>query len=232
MSITVKVVSRDGYREEETVDKLPNICPSCHQTIEAGEVEFFFLRTVSLDPTSERIETVFCCPKPTCGKTVIGVYCRNCGDNSFRYHHSVPLQLVKEPDIYKIIQRFSPNFCTIRDQAEAAEKLGLNLAAGCAYRAGLEFLIKGYVCSLYPQARSGINRMSLRECIWVYCPNGKIKEACSLTSGFEKYCDRKWTDSDLQKLKELINIAIGWIESETIVREASETISKWEKTFV
>jgi hypothetical protein len=135
-----------------------------------------------------------------------------------------------------VIDQASPTFYDIYDDALAAEDEHLEHATGPCYRKALEFLVKDYVSAgereaLHTAEETGdgetvaaaaeklrrIQAAPLGSVIDQRISDARIREtakrAAWLGNDATHYI-RKWEDHDLQDLKDLIALVIGFIESE------------------
>jgi hypothetical protein len=215
-----------------TLDRTPDTCPICHVAItpsEFGAVSQCFLNGKLW------VERVLFCPNDKCEHVFIARYYHSgqAGplnpNQQFALHSCVPSELLRKPQsetIYKI----SPDFCSIYAEADEAEQHELKLIAGPGYRKALEFLIKDYVISQYPETDPGlkaahkdlVEKQQLAACIKENIKSEQIKEISKRAAWLgndETHYVRKWEDKDLNDLKKLIALAMHWIEMETLTAE-------------
>ncbi len=126
------------------------------------------------------------------------------------------------------INNISPQFVTIYQQAESAENNSLSEICGLGYRKALEFLIKDYCVSLYPDKEDEIQKKSLSKCIKDYVDNHRIKalsEASAWLGNDETHYIRKHPEYNLNDLKAFINATVAFIDSELAVIEAEKLLA-------
>lgn len=97
-----------------------------------------------------------------------------------------------------------------------AEKNGHKEICGPGYRRALEFLIKDYLISLNPAISEEIKKLWLGKAIEkIDSPKIKIcAERAAWLGNDETHYVRKWEDKDIDNLKDLIDLAVMWIDSE------------------
>jgi hypothetical protein len=129
------------------------------------------------------------------------------------------------------IEPISPSFYEIFDQARSAENHRLLEIAGVGYRKSLEFLIKDYLMSRTDDSgrREEIKRKMLGACIADYITDDRIKsvaEPAAWLGNDETHYVRRWEGHDVTDLKQLIDLAVKWIEMELETDEALASMPK------
>ena len=76
--------------------------------------------------------------------------------------------IIDKKDFPKLIQKLSPDFCEIYNQAYIAQQQGSTKISGIGYRKALEFLVKDYVIFLNPNESVNIKSFNLSSCISKY----------------------------------------------------------------
>lgn len=120
------------------------------------------------------------------------------------------------------VQILSPAFIQIYTQAVMAEKLKLNELTGMGYRKALEFLIKDYLVSKFPDKEHEIKAKYLVPCIKEYIEDTRIKgmaERAAWLGNDETHYFRKWQDKDLEDLKSLLRLTLHWLHMEFLTQE-------------
>lgn len=210
------------------VDRHPSTCPRCKAYIQA------IPRYVATSDVYEKplYQVSYQCPNATCERLFLAEFRREY-ERGTQYGRLVRV-LPNETDtrvFHRIIERISPAFCSIYNEAFAAEQLGLTQICGVGYRKALEFLIKDYLVSLEPEsddaAAEHIRCKFLGACIDqdLKCDNIKIvaKRATWLGNDETHYV-RKWVDKDLDDLKRLIDLTLAWIAHEEETKEALQSM--------
>lgn len=123
------------------------------------------------------------------------------------------------------INRVSPQFVKIYNEANAAECANLSEIAGMGYRKAVEFLIKDYLISKTEvlEEIEKIKRKPLGSCINEYIENPQLKivaERATWLGNDETHYIRKHEDKDIEDLKRLINATVLWIGLEHTTEEA------------
>lgn len=123
------------------------------------------------------------------------------------------------------ITSLSPLFECIYNEAYSAEQLELTQIMGMGYRKALEFLIKDYLISLYPEKEAEIKSKLLGKCINEDIEDPRIKEIAKRAvwlGNDETHYVRKWENKDVSHLKTLIDLCLHWIEAEISTKKMLE----------
>jgi hypothetical protein len=141
-----------------------------------------------------------------------------------------PRNFAQPPELQKI----SPDFCAIYDEAHKAEQLGLSLICGPGYRKSLEFLIKDYLISLQTEDESkrDIAHSPLMGVINKYVSDKRMlttAQRATWLGNDETHYVRKWEDKELQDMKNLIKLTCYWIQSEHLTSEAVANMPEGKK---
>lgn len=126
------------------------------------------------------------------------------------------------------IANLSPIFVETYNQALSAETYNLNQIAGMGYRKSLEFLIKDYCCSKYPNDAEEICKMLLAQCINKYVDDSKIKNLAKVSvwlGNDETHYIRKFENKDINDLKRFIDTTIYFILYNLNADEADDIIN-------
>ncbi len=210
------------HRKDFKVNKIQDFCPLCHSSIKPVH------RYAWMD--NRGLQAVFECPKENCKKLFIAYYRPSTSDErsevetEYYYSSSEPIR-VKEKAFSETIKNTSAQFCEIYNEAEIAEQRRLKNICGAGYRRALEFLIKDYLILERKDEKEEIGQKRLFDCIEQYVDDSRIKEcaqkAAWLSDG-ETHYYRKWGDKDLNDLKVIIELAVNWIESESLAKKIIE----------
>ena len=125
------------------------------------------------------------------------------------------------------IEKLSPSFCTIFNEAAEAESGKLTLVAGPGYRKALEFLIKDFLISEYPAESGEIKKKWLGDLIRDKIKDTNIKgcaERATWLGNDETHYLRKWDDKDIEDLKNLIKLSVNWTENFLLTKEYLKTM--------
>jgi hypothetical protein len=167
------------------------------------------------------------CRLDGCSKINVLVY-RNINDSGRPFHYSFVEQQVAVqfptafPEITDRVAALSPQFVEVYGQALATEQLRLTQVTGLALRKSLEFLVKDYSLAQYPQDREVIEKKPLAKCIEDYIRDPYLKEAVKRATWLgndEAHYSRRWLDHDLNDLKRLILLTIGWLHNALVTDE-------------
>lgn len=167
------------------------------------------------------------CKGAGCKKTNVLVY-KYVEDDTRSNHFGFVQQQVSVPipdnfpEITELVATLSPQFVEVYGQALATEQLRLTQVTGLALRKSLEFLVKDYCVAHYPQDREIIERKPLSKCIEDYIKDEYLKETAKRATWLgndETHYNRKWHDHDLDDLKRLIHLTIGWLHNALLTEE-------------
>lgn len=173
--------------------QLPRHCPCCHTAIVPRHLDSYFLKDQSMPYGCEDAGTLYSF-----------YFCSGCSFSDK-------------------INKLSPNFVKIYNQSEQAESTGLLEICGMGYRKALEFLVKDYAISKYPDRQNEIESSMLGKCINSYIDNEKIKtlaKASAWIGNDETHYVQKHQNYNLQDLKRFVTTAIAYIEYELNYAEA------------
>jgi hypothetical protein len=166
------------------------------------------------------LEIVYRCTRNVCSRLFISTYRRLTSQGTdmirdFRFISSMPISATK-PEVPDEVEQVSPSFYDVYLQAHLAEVYDLNEIAGVGYRKALEFLIKDYCILNYEEATENIKSLQLAKVIGQYVEDANIK-ACAKRAVWlgndETHYVKKWGDKDINDLKILIKLTIGWVHN-------------------
>ena len=207
--------------------QLPRHCPCCHTAIVTRHLDSYFLKDQSTPYGCEDAGTLYSF-----------YFCSGC-EKCFLAEYRVFVQdsrYISDGDLCGLIpyghettsfsdkiNKLSPNFVKIYNQSEQAESTGLLEICGMGYRKALEFLVKDYAISKYPDRQNEIESSMLGKCINSYIDNEKIKtlaKASAWIGNDETHYVQKHQNYNLQDLKRFVTTAIAYIEYELNYAEA------------
>lgn len=161
--------------------------------------------------------------------------CKNVYINTYDYKLGYTAQkLLSEPNRFKKtdfgedIERLSPSFVEIYNQAKEAESLNLDQIAGIGYRKATEFLIKDFTIHEHPEEEDTIKSAALSTVINNYIDDRKIKKLAEVTvwiGNDETHYIRKHTERDISDLKRFINACVHYINMDLIYQD-SQTVER------
>lgn len=186
------------------ISNVPNECPYCHKFIQPIER----YRT----GTSDGIEIVFECVNIKCRKLFIAYY--KILEGQFIEFEKCNIGTFKEISFDDVINRISPSFVKIYNEAYFAEQNNLLEICGIGYRKAIEFLIKDYLIAKNPDKETEIKLKFIGNCINDDISDIKIKEVAARAvwlGNDETHYVRKWEKQSLKDLKNLILLTLHWM---------------------
>lgn len=138
------------------------------------------------------------------------------------------------PSIYEkeefdeMIEKISPQFTKIYNQALHAETIGLDEIAGLGYRKSVEFLIKDFAIHNNPKKEDEIKNTWMKVCIEKYIDNEQIKvlaERSDWIGNDEAHYVKKQEDRDIVDMKKFIKAMVYFIGM-TLITEDAETMEQ------
>lgn len=222
MGITLNVSGVGTVTINERTDK----CPICKNSVTATAVVGRFFRGFY----DADLEVVYVCPNTSCSEYFISYYKKysTAGGGVLEYIllGSKPSEIASF-EVSDLVQKLSPSFYMIYNEAFKAEKFGLKEICGVDYRKAFEFLIKDYLIKKSPGLEIEIKRSALGACIENRVVDERIKQIAKRTAWLgndETHYERKWINKDLSDLKTLINVTLHWIEMETLTEETLKSM--------
>lgn len=203
-----------------SVSGVPNECPYCNTMISSTSMHYHIP-----DHCKNDCYVFVRCTNFHCEKPFIALY--NFSDVSGKqiwlYSNKIFFPTYnKNKQFSDIIIGISPPFIEIYHQAEVAEHFGLSQICGIGYRKAIEFLVKDYAKSKYPNQTEVIINKPLKKCIdeYITSPPAKIVvERAVWIGNDETHYTRKWAEKDIGDMKLLIELTIKWIELEKLTEQ-------------
>lgn len=218
-----------GLKRQVDLDGSPDACPLCRFSIEAIDCGYAASEARVDDDLPPDLDyddwvvVLFRCPRRSCGRHFLAFYHYNemFSRNEVYALRSCEPSSNPETSFPEVIEKLSPSFVEIYNQALAAESRHLDQICGPGYRKALEFLIKDYLIKAKPDNEAMIRKTPLGECIKKCDPKvqATAKRAAWLGND-ETHYERKWADKDIAYLKRLIQLTVNWIESELLTKQA------------
>lgn len=212
--------------ELDELKTLPDYCPLCKKSITPS---FVLLHKKNDD----RYELLCKCPNNECDSLFFSVYEPESVFTPFdqlyelNYYYPHSRSYKNFPDE---ITHLSPDFIEIYSQAHHAEQEKLDLICGVAYRKSLEYVLKDYIISLYPEEEEKIKKIhSIQHCINQYINDSDIKdmaERATWLGNDETHYIRKWRDKDINDLKNLIDLTIYFISMKIKAKVYKDEMSR------
>lgn len=211
MSYSVNITGFNG-----TIDKHPAECPRCHSLVHAQPIHG------SSHNSLQSAEITYLCPNHACNRFFIAGFRKNVRSGWFEFMMVLPTD-VHARNFAAEVKSISPDFCSIYNEAYAAEQYGLAQVCGVGYRKSLEFLVKDYLIKFKPECEDKIKAKFLGRCIDEDIDDAKIKAVAKRATWLgndETHYVRKWQDKDVTDLKALIELTVYWITSEQLTQQA------------
>lgn len=127
------------------------------------------------------------------------------------------------------LERLSPQFVKIYNQAEAAEVMQLDEIAGLGFRKALEFLVKDYSIHFHKNEEENIKKMNMASCIKLYVEDKRINtlaEKSAWIGNDEAHYVRKHEDLDVQDMKRFTQAMVYFVSMNLITEEAESISAK------
>lgn len=223
MKITVHA---HNFRDDENFPceiNTVSLCPHCGATFGGYTVDAFCFPYPCNYPLSLLLAVHFCA---ACEKPFVSLYRLN--DVLF----NIPAEFLKTwpnptPQIVisTELQKISPAFTEIYEQAALAEAAGLSEICGMGYRKALEFLIKDFAIHMEPDKEEQIKKASLSQVIANHISERKIKilaERSAWLGNDETHYVRKHQDYSLSDLKAFLAATQAFIEYALTVQKAEQ----------
>lgn len=202
-------------------------CPNCHKGIRPDYVSGYV--------ESDSIISIFnyC---TMCYKTFISKYRYNKPNTAWQgyipttFVESLPFSFTPR-NFEERINKLSPKFSKVYNQAKIAEDMKLDEIAGMGYRKSLETLIKDYAIFLFPDKKSQISNptLTLSQCINSFIDNPTLKDLSKLTSWLgndETHYTRVHQDKDTTDLKEYLDATIYYINFDLTAKKAFAIVNQ------
>ncbi|KEZ51344.1 DUF4145 domain-containing protein [Metabacillus indicus] len=143
--------------------KIPRFCPHCNQAISAITVEYYRLSYIG----NEEALNVLLHKCPDCEKFFVTLHKRYKENNQELEYISVyPNQ--KKVQFHDLIEKISPRFIDVYNQAYTAEQQNHLDVAGAGYRLALEILIKDFAINALHEDPKVVKRKSLSNALKDY----------------------------------------------------------------
>lgn len=213
MRIQANAVNLQGSNSAVFLQKTPDVCPRCHRSIHPKLL--FTVQFIEID----KVQAVFQCTHHACQETFIGNYKQEGKDATG--HPGWILMNIAPINPEKIsfpesIEKLSPGFIKIYNQAIEAEVMALDEIVGIGIRKSLEFLIKDFAVFENKDKEERIRKSQLGDCIKSYINDQNIKECAKRAiwlGNDETHYVRKWEEKDIKDLKVLVKLTVNWIEN-------------------
>ena len=211
----------EGSRHSVTINEYPDSCGRCGKPTHP-----VFRQAQSLGAAwdyDEIVEVVFKCSRNECKRYFIAYYTKvgRHGDYFTLSRFDVP-EYFKPVEFPEEINNVSPKFKRIYNQALIAESMGLDEVCGGGYRKAVEFLVKDYLSTKFPERAEEIKGYKTLSPVLELISDVNIKkctERAAWLGNDEVHYYRIWTDKDITNLKELIDLLTHWIKAELLTQK-------------
>ena len=216
MQITIYNLS--GAMEHGFVSAKPELCSVCGSKLTHYPIAFSN-SAEKIEPTFDEVYHPYQCTGK-CGFVNLAVY-KLKPKSRIKMHYdlvNVFVAVPKEIPIKEVspeIEKLSPSFISIYKQALATESLNLTQVTGLGLRKALEFLVKDYAISKYPNDEEIIKKKNLGSCISDYFKDDYLKgcaQRATWLGNDETHYLRLWENHDIEDLKKLIMLTLRWLE--------------------
>jgi hypothetical protein len=197
--------------------RIPDTCPMCHHGINPDFIIGYHFENLMY----KNYRIMYACPRKDCLEVFFASYSKNSLDiydrTSPDFRGCSPYK--PEVEVFdEAIEKMSSNFVKIYNQAKIAEERHLDQICGLGYRKALEFLIKDYLISKFPQDGEAIkSNHKLDAVINKYVSDEKVKflaKRAAWLGNDQAHYTQVWQNKDITDLKRLIKTALYWIGAE------------------
>jgi hypothetical protein len=215
LAVAVLAFKPEGGGADTAEFEIPDQCPICHRAIAPVFVG------ASCRRARQPAQIAFRCADRRCDRVFVGLYGWDPAMGRYALQKVEPVY-PESRAFGASIAKLSPLFEVIYNQALAAEAGELREVCGCGYRRALEFLVKDYLIAISPGDAAVIKREQLGSCIANRVSDPRLKECAERAAWLgndETHYERRWSGTDLQDLKALIDLTLHWVESEILHQE-------------
>ncbi len=220
----------EGDKGSAEIDKQPDLCPFCKKHMTPDFIKAY--KPTKDYSGQETLEIVFKCTNENCRGLFLAYYDNGISgmrahSDWFRFNGSGGARYREIVEFSEIIDKISPNFSIIYNQARAAEGLKFLEICGPGYRRALEFLVKDYLIAKFPKDSAAIKGEFLGQSIQ-RISHQDIKDCAERAAWLgndETHYVKKHTAQDLSDLKELISMIIDWVNLTEKTAHYKKTLS-------
>lgn len=202
-------------------------CPRCHSAIEPVLL-WGYINDIKKDLFSVFLQC------NACNNTFISSY-KFTGtiEEGFTKYRSSSLTRsepisIAEKSFSDEINKLSPNFVRVYNQAFAAEQNELDDICGMGYRKAVEFLVKDYSNKISPEDKDTIKSKPLSDCINTYFDNKKLKSlalASAWLGNDQTHYEQRISDAGIKEMKAFIMALVNFIDSDLQADIATKLIN-------
>lgn len=226
----------NNHHNEVIIDHIPDTCPICDRGIKPIFITAYGFKKGYSYREQFLVQTVFRCPRNECQGLFLTIYkgieqAGSRGTSEFVFMRATG---ILQPDIAdqsfdEEINKISPRFVKVYNQAKKAEEGSLDEISGSGYRKSLEILIKDYLITTKPELKEDVENHFLGYIIANFIDNDKIKNMAGLAKEVgndETHYIKKIEELTIEDLKKLIKLTTHWIVTELLTEEYSEVYQK------
>ena len=212
--------SRTGSYQE------PNLCPLCKRSIKPQKLAF---STFKDENDNWYLSFMYLCN--SCFRSFVTLHkCDFVAPTAQTSAKYIANFLYTGPTKYteqhfeETIEKLSPQFVKIFNQAAEAEATGLDEIAGLGYRKAVEFLTKDFCIHMHRDKADEIKAKQLGSCITSYIDSEQIRTLASRIAWLgndEAHYIRKHTERDISDMKRFISALVHFIGMTLIVEDAA-----------
>lgn len=205
MKKTVIISRRDSHNSTEKIVDIPNKCVHCGNLM--GPIVHFAYSPYSHNELMNSFALLVQCTDNDCSKYYALQYESDPSSSNYyllpyKYRPKIKISLPEN------IEKVSPDFVTIYEQATKSESEGLDQISGVGYRKAVEFLIKDYAIRNNSGEDAKIKAMPLNQVINKYLSEfpkiQSLAKAATWLGNDETHYVRIHTDKDIEDLKKFI----------------------------
>lgn len=140
---------------------------------------------------------------------------------------SEPISITKK-SFSDEINKLSPNFVRVYNQAFAAEQNELDDICGMGYRKAVEFLAKDYAIHINPDKEADIKSSYLSTCINTYFDNKKLQNLATASAWLgndQTHYEQRISDAGIKEMKAFIMALVNFIYSDLQADIAADLIN-------
>ena len=206
--------------------QLPSVCPYCNKLVGLDPIYSCYI-TDSQDNVN--LYAIFLCSN--CYQCYVAKY-RVLNYRTSRESTTLisvePQKYISEKEFPPYIKKLSPRFCEIYNQAYKAQHYELNELTGIGFRKALEFLVKDYAISIFPDEEAKIKSTLLSQCINRYIDSKRIKQlaiASAWLGNDETHYVKKIQEYNIEDLLAFIDAIVSFINSDLTASQAEKLIN-------
>lgn len=202
-------------------------CPRCHSAIEPVLL-WGYINDIKKDLFSVFLQC------NACNNTFISSYkfTGTIEEGFTKYRsssltRSEPISIAEE-SFSDEINKLSPDFVRVYNQAFAAEQNELDDICGMGYRKAVEFLAKDYAIHINPDNEADIKSSYLSACINTYFDNKKLQNLATASAWLgndQTHYEQRISDAGIKEMKAFIMALVNFIDSDLQADIAADLIN-------